>query len=831
MFRRMLASSHGAAWLRRQFTSDADVVHDLRHGARLLGRHRAFTLLTSTVLAIGIGATTAIFSVVDAVLVRPLPYADPERIVLLFEAAVANRTALEDVAPANAIDWHEQARSVETMSAVEPFGFTYTGGTEPQSIPGARVTRGFFETFGLKPLYGRTFTADEFTAGRNKVVVLSYGTWAQRFGADPAVVGRVLRLNGQPYTVIGIMPPAFAPRLLVAFNERGIWTPKVWSDFEYRLRGARFYNVVANLKAGVTRQQAQAEFDGIAARLARAYPRTNSGQTVQLVSLRDHLAGDLRRPLVILSVAVLLLLAIAITNAANLVLAHARARSMELAVRSALGADRARLIRLLAAETMLLAGFGCLLGLVAAQWASRVIVSLAPADTPALASVGIDGRVLLFSVALTGLVIFLVGVAPASKAAGVRVADSITGAATSEARVGARHRGRTRLVVAELALAMTLLSGGGLLLRSFARLLDTSPGFSSDGVAALQVFARGGNRTPAQRAAFFQQIVDGMKSLPTVEEAGMASVVMFLETTGGASTPIIIEGRAAPASGDEPTAFVTIASPRYFPALRIPILEGRLFDEHDTAERTPVALVSRTFAERHWRNDSPVGQHIRLNFQGTPIRAEIVGIVGDVRHDALDGPPSQEVFIPHTQLPSAEMTFIARTVGDPTRSLAALKAQIYAAAPNQAVYRTATMRDLVARSLNERRFMLTLALAIALLAVSLAATGVYGVMSVISKQRTREFGLRLALGAGRGEILRMVMREGAVLTLAGMSLGLAGALAIGVTLRGFLFGIAPTDPWTLGGVCAVLGAAAALASLAPALRATRVDPLASLRTQ
>jgi putative ABC transport system permease protein len=831
MFRRVVGSFHDAAWLRRQFTSDADFIHDLRYGARLLRRSPAFALLTVTVLALGIGATTAIFSVVDALLVRQLPYRDPERIVLLFEAAAANRTRLDAAAPANVIDWQEQARSVELMAAAEPFGFSYTGGPEPQSLPGVRVTKGFFEVFGLEPLLGRTFTPEEYTPGRNRVVVLSYGTWALRFGADPGIVGRAIRLNGQPHVVVGVMPATFAPRLLVTFSERGVWSPKAWSDVDRQLRGARYYNVVARLKPGVTMQQAQAELHGIADNLSRQFPRTNSGQTIQLVSLRDHLAGDLRASIGLLAGAVALLLIIAMANTANLLMARAAARAREIAVRMAIGADGARLMRQLLAETLLLAGLGCLLGLLVAHGAARLIVSLAPSDIPALATVGVNRRVLLFSSALTCIVALLVGVIPAWKALSRRSSLSLTHVATGDARVAPRQRGRAAFVVAELALALTLLAGGGLLLRSFSSLLSMSPGFTAEGVAMLQVFVRGGNRTPAQRAVLFQQIIDGMRARPLVREAGAASVVPFLDTASGSSTAVVIEGRATPAVGDEPSAFVTVATPGYFPAMRIPVVEGRIFTEHDNADRAPVAVVSRTFAQRHWPGSSPVGQRLRFGAQGTPVSAEIVGVVGDVRHDALDRPPSQEVFVPHAQVPSAEMTFVARTVGDPNLALNELKSQVYAAAPAQSVYRTATLQNLVARSLNERRFMLTLVLAFALLAVGLAATGVYGVMSVVSTQRTREFGVRLALGAGRGAILRLVMREGAAITLAGVGLGLAGALVIGQVLRSFLFGIGPSDPWTLAGVCAALSVMAALACLLPAVRATRVSPLEALRAE
>ena len=829
--RDVLGSFHDAAWLRRQFTGDSDVVHDLRYGLRLLRRNPGFALLTIAVLAIGIGATAGIFSVADALLVRRLPYPEPDRIVVLFEAEASNRAALEAVAPGNYMDWRAQARSLEVMAAAEPFGFTLTGVDEPQSFPGARVTAGFFDAFGIPPLVGRSFSTEEYLPGRNQVVVLSYGTWVQRFGGDAGVVGRVLRLNGQPHTVVGVMPSTFAPRMLVTtMSERGMWAPKVMADFEQNIRGGRYFNVVGRLKPAVTTAQAQAELDGIAQRLAQQYPRTNATQVVQVVSLRHHLAGTLRESMGLLFAAVGLLLVIAVANAANLLLTRAAVRAREIAVRGAIGADRGRLIRQLLTETLLLAGLGCAVGLLVAYGIGRLIAVLGPADIPALATVTVNGRVLLFCCVLTCLVVLAVGVVPAWRATTIAPAEIVTRASAGDVRVAPR-RARGRFVIAQLGFALMLLSAGGLLLRSFSTLLGVPPGFNADGVAALQIFARAGNRTPAQTAVFFQQIIERMRTLPEVQEAGAVSVLPFMDTSGAGLTAVVVDGRPAPASGDEPLAAVTIATPGYFPAMRIPLVDGRTFSDHDTADRRLVAVVSRAFARTHWPDRSAVGQRVRFLRQGQPLVAEIVGVVGDIRHFGLDRPPVQEVFVPHAQVPAAEMIFVARTEGDPALRIGALKSQIYAVAPNQAVYRAAALQDLVSSSLNDRRFMLALVLAIGLLAVTLAATGVYGVMSLVTTQRTREFGVRLALGAGRAEILRMVMRQGATLMLAGIGAGLAGVLLAGRVLRDFLYGIGPNDPSTLAGVCVTLAAVASIACLVPALRATRVNPLVTMRAE
>jgi putative ABC transport system permease protein len=832
MFRRVLGSFHDAAWLRRQFTRDADLVQDMRYGARLLRRNPGFAILTVAVLALGMGATTGIFSLVDALLVGQLPYRDPERIVLLFEAPIANRAAAEGVSPANFLDWKAQVQTLEFLTAAEPFGYTYTSGDEPQTIPGMRVSSGFFESFGMNALYGRTFTPEEYTAGRNLVAVLSYGTWTERFGADRGIVGRVIRLNRQPHTIVGVMPPAFAPRLLVTFSERGIWTPKIWGEIEQRVRGARYYNAIAKLKPGVTIQQAQADLDGIAERLAQQYPRTNSGQMIQLVSLRDHLAGDLRPSIGLLSGAVVLLLLIAMANTANLLMARASARVREIAVRNAIGADRNRLMRQLLAETLTIAAFGCLLGFFVAYGMVRIIIiSLAPSDIPGLAAVGVNGRVLLFSGLLTCVVALFVGVIPAWRVIGWRCSAPLTSQASDEARVAPRQRGRAVFVIAQLALAFTLLTGGGLLLRSFSRLLETGPGFSPEGVAALQIFLPSTDGTPAQRVALLQQVIDRMRSVPGVLDAGAASVIPFLNTTGGGSSAIVIEGRPAPASGDEPSAMVTVATPGYFPTMRIPLLDGRMLSDHDDADSAPVVLVSRAFAERHWREASPIGQRLRFTASGSPLVAEIVGVIGDTRQDALDLPGPPAVFVSLAQVPSGAMTFVVRTASNPALALPALRSQFRAVFPERPVYRTAALPDLVAGTLTGRRFMLTLILAFAVVAVTLAATGVYGVMSLLSTQRTKEFGLRLALGADRTEILRMVLRQGAMMIAIGVAIGLGGSLMMGQVLRRFLFGIGPNDPWTLTAVSVMLTVTGAIACLLPAVRATRVSPLVALRSE
>jgi len=458
MFRRVLGSVHDAAWLRRQFTRDADIVHDLRYGARLLRRNPLFSALTVAVLALGIGASVGIFSVVDTLLFRPLAFRDADRIVVAFEAPALNPGALEDVAPGTFLDWRARARSMDVIAAAEPFTFTYTDGDEPQALPGHQVTAGFFDVFGVQPLYGRLFASEEYQRGRDQVVVLGYAVWVQYFGADPSVVGKAVRLNGRPRTVVGIMPSTFTPRLQAAAAERGVWSPKIIMDYEEHIRGSRYFSVVGRLKADVSRQQAQAEFDLLARRLAQEHPPTNTGWTAQLVPLRDHLAGRLRTALGPLIGAVVLLLIVAAANTANLLMARNAARYQEIAIRAAIGAARPRLLRQFAAETLLLAALGCAGGVVLARFLMRAIVLLGPADVPAFRTLSLDSRVLVFAAALATVTALLIGVLPAWRLAG-RPERTLRTGTTGQAHVPARQRFRVALVAGELAIALTLLTG------------------------------------------------------------------------------------------------------------------------------------------------------------------------------------------------------------------------------------------------------------------------------------------------------------------------------------------------------------------------------------
>jgi putative ABC transport system permease protein len=683
--------------------------------------------------------------------------------------------------------------------------------------------------YGVQPILGRTFLENEHLTGRNRVMVVSHGFWQQKLGGDPNVVGRTVQLDDTGYLVIGVLPARFEPRLLQQAGGHGMYVPKVIQEFEPRIRGGGYWNAVARLKPGVTLAEAQGELESFSRRLAEQYPRTNTDLIAVAQPLREHLAGNLRPALRLLLVAVGLLLLIAAANVANLLLARAAERTRELAVRSAVGAGRGRLVRQLLAESLLLAALGSIAGLIVAWWTVRLIVTLSPANIPSLATVAIDGRVVAFAVALTVAVAVVVGIVPAWQSSGGRLLDVLRGMAPG-AGGASRHHVRATIVIAEVALALLLMTGAGLLLRSFSALIQTDPGFNPDRVVAMQVFAWDRNTTPEKRSSFFTQVLDRIAAVPGVDTVGAVSAMPFIEANINMETALVVEGRPV-APGDEASAFLTVATPGYFPTMQIALRQGRLINDHDTIKTTRVALVSESLAKRAWPGGDPVHQKIRYRYQGQMQSAEVVGVVADVRHDALDRPARPELFVPHLQLPFGSMTFVVRTRGEPDTISASMKEAIRAVDPLQAIYRAATAEELVNRSLVERRFMLALLGGFAVVAALLAVIGIYGVISVATTQRTREFGLRMALGADRSEILGMVVREGATMASIGLAIGVAAAVTLGRVMERFLYGITPGDPVTLAAVVGLLALAAIAACLLPARRATRVDPLVALRAE
>ncbi len=796
---------------------------DLKYGARQLARSPGFTAVAVLTLALGIGANTALFSVVNAVLLRPLPYQQPDRIVTLWQENQKLGT-LEEVSPPNFLDWQERSRSFEAMALIQPYGLDYAGDGEPESLRASLVTEGFFRALGVNPLVGRPFSPQEYQPGSSNVVVLSYGLWQRKFGGDPAIVGRVLRLDERPHTVVGVMPPEFQfpPK-------QEIWAPQVLTEQDRQLRGPNYYTTIARLQPGATLEQAQAEMRAIGTQLAREYPRTNAGFTVGVVPLADHLVGEVRPALLVLLAAVGFVLLIACANVANLLIARGAERQAEFAVRAALGAGRWRLIRQMITESVLLAFMGATGGILLAFWGIDLIRALGPSDFPRLDKVGLDATVLGFTLGLSMLTALGFGLAPGWLLSALGSRQSLKESRRTASGGTTSSMVRRGLVVAQVALALVMLIGAGLLARSFLELLNVELGFQSARVLALQVFVYG-NKYPSnsERLQFLESTLERLSALPGVEAAGATSFLPFVEAQIDIDSKYTIGGHPVPAEEEAPTVNVTIVTPGYFHALQIPLLRGRVFSASDTTDAEPVLLINEELARRHWPAGDPVGQEMTLRFGGSKPR-RIVGVVGSVRHNGLQGAPLPEAFLPLRQNPFGSMTLLVRGAENPQALLPAVKSQVWAVDREMAIWSVAPMDQLISDSVAGRRFQLLLFGVLAALALVLATVGIYGVISLLTAQRTHEIGVRMALGAQPGKILGLVLRQGMTLAMLGIALGVAGALALTRFLSSFLFGVTPTDLLTFTGVTLVLAIVALVASWVPARRAARVDPMVALR--
>jgi putative ABC transport system permease protein len=797
---------------------------DFRFGLRVLGRQPGFSAVAMLALALGIGANTAIFSVVNGVLLRPLPFRDPGRIVTVWQRDAQTGNDRERVSPANFLDYRERNRVFEGMAALRPYGLDYTGEGEPETWPAWLVTEGFFEVVGAGALHGRTFLPEEYRPDGANAVVLGHGLWRRKFGADPAVVGRSVVLDGRPHTIVGVMPPEFH-----FTQERELIAPVVFGEQERARRGATYLGVIARLEPGVSVEQAEADMGAVAARLAEEYPQVNRRMGAAVLPLDEHMVGHVRPALLVLLGAVGFVLLIACANVATLLLARGAARERELAVRAALGAGRARLARQLLTENLALALLGGLLGLLLAWWGVGFVRALNPGDLPRIEQVRLDGEVLGFALAASLLTALAFGLLPAARLSRPDVGGVLGGAGRRAPGLGRRSLGGA-LVATEIALALVLLAGAGLLVRSFARLTQVDPGFSAENVLTLQVHVYDLNPEPRQQAAYFERALERLRALPGVAAAGAGSAPPFIGEGGiEIDAPFAIDRRPQPGPGEEPTAFHSVTTDGYFAALGIPLLRGRLFTAADHEEGAPVVLINETMARRYWPGEDPVGQTITVRRLGGAVSREIVGVVGDVRHTGLDSVPRAEIFLHHLQAPFGSMTFVVRAASDPLALLPAVKQEIWAVNKNQPFYSVRAMDELVSESLGGRRFSLVLLGSFAAVALSLAGVGVYGLVSFSTRQRTHEIGVRMALGARPGDVLRSVIGEGLLLALPGVVLGLAGAFVLTRFLEGMLFGVAPRDPATFVAISVLLLAVAVLASYLPARRATRIDPMQALR--
>jgi putative ABC transport system permease protein len=821
-----------AAFLRQQFTADLDIVQDVRYAVRMLRKRPLVSALAVAVLALGLGGTITVFSTIDTLLLRELPYSDSNRVVTIWQAESVRPNERLGVAPGAFLDWRARTKSFTSLAAAEPFSFDYLEGPEPVSLVAALVTEGFFETLGVRPVRGRLFLPEEYTPGRSDVALLSYASWQGRFGGDDAVVGRTIRLDGRQFLVAGVLPPSFHPGILPRATEQEIWGPQVIEQFERDNRRGRYWNAVGKLAPGVTFEQGQAELATISRQLGVEYPRTMRAITATMVPLRDSIVGPLREPLMLLFASVVMVLLIACANIAGLMIARSTERQREFAVRAAIGAGRWRLVRQMLVEATVLAVLACGCGLAIASVAIRTFVGFTSQLVRQLSDVTLDTRLILFAIGLTAATSLLVGMWPAIQLSRGGVHDGLKETAGGLTASTHRRRLASALVIGEVALALVLLTGAALLVRSFVTLSRVDPGFERSNIAVLQVFAYGDRYpTNAQRLAFFTQTLERFRAEPGVVRAGLVSAMPFIPADIDIRGGYRIEGRPAPPDVELPVTSLTIATSEFFQAMQIPLRRGRLFSETDRETAPQVAIINDLLAEREWPGRNAIGERITANWQGRWRTMEIVGVVGRVRHTGLDVAARPEVFMPVAQIQYGSMTFVVQTSMDPATAIPALKARLWELDPTLPLYSTATLDSLVSQSHAPRRFVMQIVSSLSVLAFVLAALGIYGTLSFSTTQRTREIGVRIAIGGSRDRIMRMVIREGMRLVVIGVVIGLAAALVLGRGIAALLYGVSPTDPATLAGTTALLLAVALLACYVPARRATLVDPLAALRAQ
>jgi putative ABC transport system permease protein len=803
---------------------------DLRYGARMLWKNPGFTFVAIITLALGIGANTAIFSVVNTVLLHPLPFEEPQRLVLLNGTPAPHKG---ESMPVGALvrEWREQTRSFESLAAygLISTGANLTGGSEPIRVAVTETTANFFSTMGIKAVAGRTFLPEEEQAGRGQVAVLSYDLWQRQFGGGPKVIGRTLVLNGKSLTVIGVAPPR------VRYPGKAeMWVPIALGAERVLSKSVLGFQVIGRLKTGVTLDEARAEMKVFSEWLKQQFPEhadhDAERQGVQLIPLADELVRGIRPALLILLGAVAFVLLIACANVSNLLLVRAATRQKEVAIRSALGANRVRLIRQFLAEGLLLAVGGGLLSWLLAMWGIDLLVALGSEEIPRSGEISLDGRVFGFTLIVSVLTGILCGLAPALQASRVDLSEALKEGA-SRIKVGIGARGlRSLLVIAEVALALVLMIGAGLLIKSFLLVREVHPGFNPENVVTLALeLPEAQYPQAAQKTAFYQQLIERVSRLPGVEAVG---AINHLPMSQGAiiGFSFTLEGRPRSKESADVFAFYMAISPGYFRAMGIPLLQGRPLTEQDTKSAAPVVVINHAMARRFWPDGNPIGQ--RVKFEAEKVPREIVGVVGSVKHFGLElqGEFDVEAYVPYLQAELMTPSALAvRATTDRHNLISAIRSEINALDRELPIYDLKTMNERLADSIASRRFTLLLLSIFAGLALALATIGIYGLMSYTVTQQTRELGIRLALGAQTRDVFKLILRRGILLTLIGLGIGLGGAFGLTRLLESMVFAMTVTDPVTFAGVTVLLGAVAVLACYLPARRATRVDPLVTLR--
>jgi len=805
----------------------AALVQDLRYAIRTLAKNPGFTVVVVLTLALGIGANTAIFSVVDAVLLRPLPYPESDRLFTVYQTLPQDPAQNTGVSYPNYLDWTQQNQAFESIAAVRGTALALSGQGEPTYIRTGSVTSNYFDVLRVKPLLGRTLQSSDDALNANPVVVMSESLWRARFGADPAIVGRAITLDQHPITVVGIVPVYFHPSVPDAAAQ--LWVPLrqdgVFSDMRGR-RAGHYMVVLGRLKSGVNAAQAQSEMAAMEQRLAEQYPNENKGWGIRIVSLQADMAGNVRIALLVLLGAVGLVFLIACANVASLQLARAASRRKEIAIRVALGAGRQRLMRQFLTESVLLSVIGGAVGLVLAYEALQGLIAWLPADLPRVSEIHVDAGVLAFGLALSVLSGVIFGLTPAWHGTESRLAEALEGArGAGEER--SSHRARNAFVVAEMALAIVLLIGAGLLIRSFARLQQVNVGFNPAQLLTAQIgLPRAQYAKPEQWISFYKQTLERMNALPGAQEAAVAVPLPLSDSY--INLAFEVEGRVPRSKSDSPTADFVAISPNYFHVMQVPLMRGREFSDADSESAPKVCVISSSLAQQLFPNERALGQRIIIGYPADAAR-EIVGIVGDVKDSDLAARESAQVYVPFVQNPFWTADISVRTHGNPSSLSGALRAQIREIDSALPVAEVRPMAEVIGSSIAQPRFRTALLSLFGAAALLLAAIGIYGVLAYTVAQQTREIGIRMALGANPGRVLRLVLAGGLRLAGAGTVIGVLAARMLTQLLNSLLFGVSATDPLTFAAVAGLLLGVALLACYVPARRAMRVDPMVALR--
>lgn len=806
------------------------LLQDLRYAVRMFLKTPAFTVITVFILALGIGANTAIFSVVNALLMRPLPYSNPDQLVMIWENLRKDNNPHNAVAPANFVDWKEQSKSFQQMAAfTAPVNYNFTGGDVPERVVAARVSAGFFQMLGVQPVQGRVFNDEEDQPGNNQVIMISNSLWQRRFGGDPSVIGKTFTLSERTFTLVGILPAGFRmpPDFQFSTLENvDVWTPLALSPDGRKRRSSHSFNVVARLK-DVSVKQAQSEMDVIGQSLQEQYPATNKGWGVAVSPLKEEFVGRVRVVLLVMFGAVSFVLLIAIVNVANLLLVRSNARRREMAMRAALGATRWRVMRQLLTESILLSLIAGVIGCVLAWLGVRALVAISPANIVRINEIGVDrwvlGYIVLISVA-TGI---LFGFAPAIFSSKTDLTETLKEGGRSGGEGWRSKRLHKLLVVTETALALVLLVGAGLMVRSFRQLQQVDPGFDAPNVLTMQVALPGLKyKTPEDAVAFYDQAIQRLESLPGVEAAAKVSELPF--SGDQFDNAFSIEGRPPQAEGEKLNANLRLVSSNYFKAMGIPLLRGRAFTTQDAQAKPAVVIINEAMAKRFWPQEDPLGKRLTIELN-EPGPREIVGIVKNIRHYSLDVEPKAEMYVPNLSLGQNIMSLVLRSNKDPMTLAAAARQEVLGIDRNQPIYNVKTMEDLVDQSVSTQHFSMWMLACLAAVALILAAVGIYGVIAYWVTQRFHEIGIRIAMGAASRDILTMIISQSMSLALIGVGLGLVVAFIMTRLMRTLLYGVSANDPIAFVVAALLLAGVAFMAALFPARKATRVDAIDALR--